>query len=299
MKERVRTIAVVIAAVALSAGSLFSCGGGTVVETVGHGLDGNTIIVHLSFDGETYEIKEGSGRKTFGSSYSTAWIESTPPGCITTWHSPPPDVTSSDSVQLGEGGSLRVDTDEDDKFFDIEVECEPGAFDAVPPASTLVPPTTVLESTLPATPDTTVATTSTTLPPPAPVLDLSGQWSWGVIVTSSDCGDGNEGEGSSETVTITHDLSSDAITIRGLLGAPDNELHGSVQRVLGSPIRVTVSGSYPEDDGVTTVRAITLTLSDDRTTLEGREAWAWDATDYEFTCSGRSDILSVLQLPGG
>lgn len=145
-----------------------------------------------------------------------------------------------------------------------------------------------------ATQTTEIMATSTTLDSTSVALDLNGQWSWLVDVTEDSC---DPLSATNYVVDIVHDLTTDAVSVSGLLGDSGNSLSGRVRRSPGSLPRLTLNGSYPEDDGTTQVIAITLSIETHATAMQGREIWKWTSSTSDLVCDGRSDLSVVLDSP--
>lgn len=108
-------------------------------------------------------------------------------------------------------------------------------------------------------------------------LNVAGTWTLQVTEDGTACGDPIE----NYTTTLTVTQSGNNITVATEVGTFSGTLSGS---------RLTWSGSYPEDGGITT-ESVTVTFSGDGNSLQGSSTWSW--TDGTFSCTGTTTFSGV------
>jgi hypothetical protein len=108
-----------------------------------------------------------------------------------------------------------------------------------------------------------------------PSGSVAGAWTISETVGPNTCGDAGT---SSYTITITQNGNS--VTV----ATPAGTFSGSV-----SGNTVSWTGSYPEDNGITTITSLTATVSG--TNLSGSAQWTW--TDGNLSCGGSSTFTGT------
>jgi hypothetical protein len=155
---------------------------------------------------------------------------------------------------------------------------------------TSVTPTTTATTTTPTTTATPTAPTTTQVADSPP--NLNGVWAFVIKVTEANgvCS-GEAGSSSGRQIQITQ--SGRNVTLSGFLGIPANQLTGDITFDAGLWI-IKVSGSYPEDGGVTTSshRLVVKNTSD----ISGDEDWEW--TGPGGTCPGGKASVTATKVSG-
>jgi hypothetical protein len=130
-------------------------------------------------------------------------------------------------------------------------------------------------------------------------VDVSGSWNYRIDVTVANgvCAGEEDADPSTDLVTIVAiDPNGDGtydVTASGFLGDPTAEITGTVTGVTQVGDQLTLTGSYPEDGGVTTTTH-RLTIKSE-TRLEGTEDWSW--TNGTESCpNGKADVV-VTKVP--
>ena len=124
-------------------------------------------------------------------------------------------------------------------------------------------------------------------------FSLNGTWNFTIDVTAADgicAGEENEPP-STDTITVTETQSSEPyvsnVTMTGFLGDPSNVLTGTRTGSI-----ITVSGSYPEDQGTTTTTHNLYATGEN--TIVGQETWSWSGPGGDCP-NGRADVTAVRQ----
>jgi len=114
-----------------------------------------------------------------------------------------------------------------------------------------------------------------------PVSNLSGTWKVTETTISNDCGDTN---GISIEKIWKYVQDGNNITLTDVLG---NVLNATI-----SGNQVSVTGSFPDDGGTTTITNLVLTVSNDGKNLSGTSSWTW--IDDFGGCQGETSITGTL-----
>ena len=130
-------------------------------------------------------------------------------------------------------------------------------------------------------------------------IDLNGSWVFTVDVTVANGVCAGEEDAVPEPFAvefITIDSNGDGtydVTVTGDFGSDGGSVSGTVSGVPQVGDHIVLSGSYPEDGGVTTTTH-TLTVKS-ATRLEGTEAWSWEGTGG--TCPNSASDVVVNKVP--
>ena len=110
---------------------------------------------------------------------------------------------------------------------------------------------------------------------------VSGIWNVTLVTDETDCG-GRPDETGTDTYTITQDGCS--VEVADSRGTYTGIIDGN---------KITWAGSFPEDEGRTTILNLSLTLSGDN--IAGSSLWTWISDDTTETCSGTTQISGTRE----
>jgi hypothetical protein len=121
-------------------------------------------------------------------------------------------------------------------------------------------------------------------------VDPVGTWTFNILVTEANgiC-DGEVGVASNEVITIaTMDTEQPFdVSASGFLGVPTNILTGTFDNNI-----LTISGSYPEEDGTTTATHTLVATSANQ--MVGIETWNFQNT--EGSCPGSMSAVTASRI---
>jgi hypothetical protein len=152
----------------------------------------------------------------------------------------------------------------------------------VPPAPSVTQTptsTTIATTTTSSLPSPTPSPSPTQSPTPSPtptIPNLTGPWTFTfkIIAATGVCG-GDVGSVSADQIQITQN--GDAVTLSGFQHSPANQLTGKFIRppsaLSADHWVIQVSGSYPEDGGITnSSQTFVINSAND---MSGEESWDW------------------------
>ncbi len=135
---------------------------------------------------------------------------------------------------------------------------------------------------------------------PHPLVNLTGDWviTFKVLQAGGDCA---VGVVSVENTTLTHNVATGEVEVRGVLDDPNEVVIGHVSENEEGDIIFTYEGQFREDGGWTE-RSVELVVAEDWETMEGFEDWEWGLSSNpnapDECPNSRSSLSAVRGGPG-
>ena len=127
-------------------------------------------------------------------------------------------------------------------------------------------------------------------PSPDPVNPV-GTWTFNILVTlATGICDGEAGDISNNVITIASPDTEQPfdVSASGFLGVPTNILTGTFDNNT-----LTISGTYPEEDGMTTATH-TLVATSDNAMVGGED---WNFVNGDGSCPGSVSFVTASRIP--